>query len=306
MSDTTRIAPISNHPAFKWGVGVWFALLLGVGLFVMPATVHQSLVERLGVDGILPDTAIRRALLSGVAALLGLLIGLVVAARVAAINEAVSDDEPETGGELWLDDRENGQPSGAAEDGPRRPFNPREDLEEEGIAAIGKHAVADKPLEEPMRQQADRVETEDAAFEEIESEEAVATPEGDRDGAGPETTSGSTQMREMLRIEPFEEAEMLPASPDQAVISKDATESRPDVPTSALGDMSLDALTERLESALQAFKAQPAISDDNDPVIAFLRRETDHDAQRHNPGADDPQTELRKALDKLNRVGKPK
>ena len=49
MNAATHSAPISSHPAFKWGVGAWFALLLGLGLFVMPAAVHLLMAERLGL-----------------------------------------------------------------------------------------------------------------------------------------------------------------------------------------------------------------------------------------------------------------
>ena len=42
-------------------------------------------------------------------------------------------------------------------------------------------------------------------------------------------------------------------------------------------------------------------------VIAFLRREAERDAPESRRGetSDDPQAELRSALDKLSRVGKP-
>ena len=53
MTDATRTAPVSKHPAFKWGVGLWFALLMGLGLFVMPESIHQALAERLSLDGVL-------------------------------------------------------------------------------------------------------------------------------------------------------------------------------------------------------------------------------------------------------------
>ena len=42
MTAAKRTAPISSHPAFKWGVAAWFALLLGLGLFVMPPAIQSS------------------------------------------------------------------------------------------------------------------------------------------------------------------------------------------------------------------------------------------------------------------------
>ena len=72
MSAANHPAPISSHPLFKWAVGAWFALLLGLGLFVMPAAVHLSLGERLALDTVLTDPALLRTALSALAALLGL------------------------------------------------------------------------------------------------------------------------------------------------------------------------------------------------------------------------------------------
>ena len=136
MTDATRTAPVSKHPAFKWGVGLWFALLMGLGLFVMPESIHQALAERLFLDGVL-SAGSSRIVLSIIAALLGLLIGVVLAMRVAALNDAVHDDDEEDDVDpAWLRDEEEQLPVAATEDAPRRPFNPREDMHEEGIATF--------------------------------------------------------------------------------------------------------------------------------------------------------------------------
>ncbi|HBQ93675.1 MAG TPA: hypothetical protein DD795_13855, partial [Erythrobacter sp.] len=113
MSAANHPAPISSHPLFKWAVGAWFALLLGLGLFVMPAAVHLSLGERLALDTVLTDPALLRMALSALAALLGLLLGLAIAGRIAAltdasygeddpVEDAPSESEPET--KIWLGD----------------------------------------------------------------------------------------------------------------------------------------------------------------------------------------------------------
>ena len=110
IQHATRTAPVSKHPAFKWGVGLWFALLMGLGLFVMPESIHQALAERLFLDGVL-SAASSRIVLSVIAALLGLLIGVVLAMRVAAINDAVHDDDEEDDVDpAWLREEEEPLP----------------------------------------------------------------------------------------------------------------------------------------------------------------------------------------------------
>ena len=204
MSAANHPAPISSHPLFKWAVGAWFALLLGLGLFVMPAAVHLSLGERLALDTVLTDPALLRMALSALAALLGLLLGLAIAGRIAAltdasygeddpVEDAPSVSEPET--KIWLGDVNepaapvpHAPPEPAAASAPRRLFNPREDLAEEGIAPF-RDPTAIPPLA------IDPVETapQDAEFENIEpagqdpfSTELWADPlSGDRDRYAP-------------------------------------------------------------------------------------------------------------------------
>ncbi len=297
MTDATRTAPISSHPAFKWGVGLWFALLLGLGLFVMPAALHQGLAQRLGIDAVVTDAVALRAILSGAAALLGLLIGLVLAMRVAAINEAVSGDDDDLEVEadiddVWLHEEEEALvPPTATTEGPRRPFNPREDMDEEGIAAVAaSSSMAAAFDEEAPNLSAEPTEPEDAVFEEIEVDELVA--ESGHDLAEP-AVAPDTDPTEL--------------EDDNAAVETGNSDSAPRITTEALGDMSLDALTARLGAALEAFKTAPVVeAEDTDPVIAFLRREAERETpeSRRDKDASDPQAELRSALDKLNRVGK--
>ena len=152
MTTAARPAPLTRHPAFRWGVAAWFALLLGLGLFVMPEAVHQAIGEKLGLGGVLPGAEAKRVVLSLLAALLGLGIGLVLAMRVTALSDArepgwdreiAEDDETddESNG-IWLSDRDRPAPTVAPPSAPpietraRRLFNPREDLAEEGIAPV--------------------------------------------------------------------------------------------------------------------------------------------------------------------------
>ncbi|MBO6527645.1 hypothetical protein [Erythrobacter sp.] len=316
MTAAKRTAPISSHPAFKWGVGAWFALLLGLGLFVMPAGVHQLLAERLGLAGILPGESATRLVLSMGAALLGLMIGLVLAMRVAAINEASdeSDDEEaaETAG-VWLqDDKEEPRPADTGADAPRRPFNPREDLPEEGIgsfegSARGGLTARDADTEEAVLEEVESV-PDDPYFAEQWEEPIHETEAAD---AWEDTQEPASPVEEpAVQTSPDTEAESSHSETVEAEVEEtlepESAANTP--PPAALGDLSLEELTQRLGTALDALKAGPPENGDADPVIAFLRREAEREApdRGSGSGSGDPQADLRSALDKLSRVGKPK
>ena len=284
MTDATRTAPVSKHPAFKWGVGLWFALLMGLGLFVMPESIHQALAERLSLDGVL-SAGSSRIVLSVMAALLGLLIGVVLAMRVAAINDAVLDDDEENDVDpAWLRKEEEPLPVAATEDAPRRPFNPREDMHEEGIATsqADEAEVAALPIDEPTDYSSEVGASPSEIVEPLD-DEARGSRDHEPDGG---QSVGDTEE-----------------------ISFDTSSVAPPVVAEAVGDLSLDALTARLERALEACKAGPvaARQDENtDPVIAFLRREAENETplRPRQDETGDPEAELRSALEKLNRATK--
>lgn len=319
MTDATHNVPISRHPAFKWGVGVWFALLMGLGLFVMPAAIHQSLAERLAIDGLLTGTAVRMAL-SLAAALLGFLIGIVLAMRVTAISDAVSEDDDDGYADIdkvWLpEDEEEDVPPPAARNSPRRPFNPREDMEEEGITAVEANAVksgtiANRPFSHPTGP----LEAQnDGAAEQDESVPVARQlpPQTHRDHSDAPASLPQEQQEEMEGDPSFILAGKdaitgtMPTEQERAQpgTAQPSSTNRP-FTTEALGDLSLDALTARLENALKAHRAEPVASpQDTNPVVAFLRREAERGTQRPRPqeSATNPQADLRSALDRLNRV----
>lgn len=369
MNAATHSAPISSHPAFKWGVGAWFALLLGLGLFVMPAAVHLLMAERLGLADILADAGVRRLVLSAAAAGLGLLIGLAIAMRVTAINEAMGDDDDtdyadEPGG-VWLHDDGAQDAPPLRKTGPRRPFNPREDMAEEGIrpdedtqedADSEEVLLADAPQPDDAMTQlwheeagagtapewpdepeaADANEMEISVFDKFKAEtapapiadnweEPVASFGGDPweewQNVGPKVADGDPIADPIGNLDSSDDSDFdnsdeegfdEPASPAPPVSTEEVAPSDPapnPVPAAALGDLPLDKLTERLGSALKAFQSGPSAEEqeDSDMVIAFLRREAERDAPESRRGetSDDPQAELRSALDKLSRVGKP-
>ena len=282
MTDATRTAPVSKHPAFKWGVGLWFALLMGLGLFVMPESIHQALAERLFLDGVL-SAGSSRIVLSVIAALLGLLIGVVLAMRVAAINDAVHDDDEEDDVDpAWLREEEEPLPVAATEDAPRRPFNPREDMHEEGIATFQADEAEVAAPDEPTDYSSEVGASPSEVVEPID-DEARGSRDHESDGG---QSVGDTEE-----------------------ICFDTPHPAPPVMAEAVGDLSLDALTARLERALEACKAGPvaARQDENtDPVIAFLRREAENETplRPRQDETGDPEAELRSALEKLNRATK--
>ena len=282
MTGTASNRPLSSHPAFRWAVGLWFAALLGAGLFVMPDTIHASIRQALGIDALLPGGLVGKAALAAGAGFLGFLLGIVLAMRVAALNGARAEDgdEDDYGEVAWQDHNMVAEPADdPLEDEPRRPFSPREYFGEEALLPQDDEVVIEEAGEE---ERFDAVEL--AEFEPVE--EVTATePEIDLPQA-------------------VEEPQAAPAVevPAPAPASSDTGE--------AMGDLPLAALTDRLKRALDASRAAAADAaapggEELDPVIAFLRREADRAAPATaSPAADDAQAALRSALDRLSQVGK--
>lgn len=278
MTDSATKRPISSHPAFRWAVGLWFAALLGAGLFVMPDAIHASIRQSLGVDGMLPGGVAGKAALAGAAGFFGLVLGIVLAMRVAALNSARAyDAEEDEYQEVAWQDEPGDEPASdlPRDDEPRKPFSPREyfgDVEDDFEAAPGEEFEPAEPEAEQIAEYAD--------FEPVD--------------------------------EPLGELEVEAPAPTVATVDADAPEPAPDDQGEAFGDLPLSALTQRLKRALDANRAAaeaPAQVEDGDldPVIAFLRREADRTSPASAPeGNEDAQAALRSALDRLSQVGKPK
>ncbi|MEZ5680798.1 MAG: hypothetical protein R3E14_05820 [Erythrobacter sp.] len=274
--------PISSHPAFRWAVGLWFAALLGAGLFVMPDSTHAAIRQTLHIDGLVPADAIGKAALAGIAALVGLLLGVVLGGRVAALNAARDYDEDDAEYEEVSWQESGAEPVEEIAEEPRRPFSPREyfgDGHADALAEAGETDEHEDDLEQTESFGVDHPEA--AEFDDIvaEEEETVLLP-------APQSI----------------------ATPPVATPLETADDGAPE----ALGDLPLAALTDRLQRALNASRARPetppaADQGDLDPVIAFLRREAD----RTTPGAsddgpEDTQAALRSALDRLSKVSNPR
>ncbi|RYY33488.1 MAG: hypothetical protein EOP59_17570, partial [Sphingomonadales bacterium] len=74
--------PITTHPAFVPLVALWFAALFGLGIAVLPAVLVERALGAIGLDA-MAASASGRMVASGVAALAGGLLGLVVAMAMA-------------------------------------------------------------------------------------------------------------------------------------------------------------------------------------------------------------------------------
>lgn len=311
MSDDWTEHGLTAKPWFKPAVGVWFAVLAGLGLYLMPASVHAAIKGATGLGGPL--------VVALVAALAGFLIGYAIAALIARSGRrrAIAPGlEPHDVG-AWNDTVET------AELRRRRVFSAREDIGEDGIGTRTP-MLDDQP--EPAR-----------AFEDILAEiPEAAAPEyapdedwSDEDWDAVEEVMANPQPEivaepvahdppiEDAEFETIEEDEPAPAVVDPALASTPIASD-----TRAFGDMSLEQLEERLAAALESRKqasATPAGAtgedsplddpDRDDPVIAFLRREASRQMPERVPAPPrteyDPQAALREALDKLGRVGKP-
>lgn len=75
--------PITEHPAFAPLVAMWFAALCGLGVAVLPAGLIERALTGIGGGALVPLTFASRVGLSVGAALLGALVGLAIARRLA-------------------------------------------------------------------------------------------------------------------------------------------------------------------------------------------------------------------------------
>ena len=311
MSDDWTDSGLTTRSWFKPAVALWFAALLGGGLFLMPANVHAAIFRATGLGGPL--------VVSAIAGVFGLVLGLVIAGRIVAATRprAIAPGLAMHEGDDWAEDE-------VEEPRRRRVFSAREDIGEDGIGTsdIGSQ-VEEEPAQEPAR-----------AFEEILAEIPAAyepEDEWDRVDAAP-AEAWETHAPVEDESQPLvEEAEFEPVETEE---EHEAPVGQVDTQTS-LGDLSLAELEARLGAAIASHRraapaepreSEPDEADDDiasedesesqlgqpaedDPVIAFLRREaTRAMPEKSNAPAEpayDPQAALRHALDKLGKVGKP-
>ena len=245
----TEDSSMTQRAWFRPLVGLWFAFLLGAGtlgvLYVMAPATRDYYFARTGLAGLHPyfEAPVGMAgfaAAAAVAALVGLVLGMIIAARLAKRDDADLE-------EGWADEDAREE---VVEDEParNRVLSARDDIDEDGIAI-----------------------TETAEF--VEIDEPVET-----------------------EVEVLEE--------DAHIDAPQEEDAPTPAPVRAAEDLSLDQLTARLATALEAHKAAaaaPSQDEDTEQVISFLRREAEREG---GESAQDPQAALRSALDKLGRVGR--
>lgn len=133
--------PISAHPAFPAIVALWFAALLGFGSLVLPAPLFEAFFAATGISGFVPSAApplgfTARSLIALASGVLGAIIGLVIARRIALTHAP---------------QRESRFDPIAVTGGRRKPLLAHDDLDEAGIATQEGDASADTVTENPMK-----------------------------------------------------------------------------------------------------------------------------------------------------------
>lgn len=323
MSDSFDTPGIIGRSWFRPAVAAWFGVLAAAGMWFMPPSVHASIMQTTGLAQLSPLFAppVSNAgvlLLCAIAAVIGALLGFLIArsfARIAAPRAFAPGFE--------FHDESSWEEGGPSEEEPfrrRRVFSAREDIGEEGIAISApvdedgsyddEFSIEDVPSATPE-------EDFDAVYAEMEPD-YVPTSEQDAvvEDHDPVELEDDPVVEEAEFVEvddaefdpaPAEEPEPVRLSgtdwsaPEETLDAEDVA-----IPEVPLGDMSLDALLDRLEGALEAHKSMVATSEeasekapprtvpmaretaeledeaddsglpeasDDDPVIAFLRRE---------------------------------
>lgn len=84
-----QTAPISSHKLFPLMVALWFAALLGLGSIILPPALLEGLINITGIGKALPSASppigeASRLVMAAALSILGALLGLCVARRVAA------------------------------------------------------------------------------------------------------------------------------------------------------------------------------------------------------------------------------
>ncbi|WP_379553333.1 hypothetical protein [Qipengyuania sp. DGS5-3] len=96
MSGSSRVPPISSHPAFSKAVAVWFSALFGLSLLVLPHFAIEGMLDAVGLRGAIaffaaPISVAAHLTVCVFGAVVGALVGLAIARRLA--GPAVSEEE---------------------------------------------------------------------------------------------------------------------------------------------------------------------------------------------------------------------
>ena len=358
MSDPFDTPGLTGKWWFAPALGLWFALLLGGGFALMPPGLHAALVGGLRLDRIsglfaLPLESAGFAIVCAALGMAGFALGWLAARRIAAASTprafAPGFDVAST---LDWDEGEEEAPAPAARR--RRIFSAREELGSDDLTA------PTLPDEDVAASSNDASPDSEAAFEAVYSEWVGEDAPRDDDeplvGGEPAEKPDDADDHSLQAVVHDAEFEEIEDTVDEsAALSQDAGTTDQTFDTEQpLGDMSLEALLVRLENALETHQAMVARSEsaasdpaphvdtgihhqspasnealdavaDNDPVIAFLRREANRRMPASPPGEgggglddegteppsaspdkpNDAQAALRSALDRLGRVDRP-
>lgn len=261
--------PLSAHPSFRFLVALWFAALLGFGTWVMPAGVFERAVAATGLANVVPaagpplgDNA--RLAISVVAAMLGALLGLLIASRAGRADRTGADEEEDGGAFIDFDDSAQ-QPAEPARR--NRPLHVREELAEEFDAPhVGPdHWSGSDPAEPEGEAEQDHHADAD---EDADADDVIAGLLAREREDGPDAQNHE---------DPVSPA--YPPAPSDGRAPRSAS-------SGAHGEMDLAELDERLALALAAYRGE-------EPEPRAVVRGGD--------GADDPGADLRDALVRLSR-----
>ena len=356
MGDSYDTPGLTGRAWFRPAVAAWFALLLGGGLWLMPPSVHATLASALGLGSVANNVLI----LCGSLALLGFLVGWAIAARVASASapRAFAPGFEYHEDRAWDEEASEEQPRrrrvfSAREDIGEEGIAISAPAVEEERAYEDEFSVADIPAatpEEDFETVYAGMQTDYGPNAEEEAADLTDSPVDE-----PADEPPGHVIIEDAEYEPLEPDFMATPVEEEAPTVDVAMSTEPGQPEETetpLGDMSLDALLGRLEGAMEAHKSMVAASEraaaepapqtvpmaretepsehadhglaevsDDDPVIAFLRREAsrrmperpanedadpDESEDVDHPPQVGSQTEaqaaLRNALDRLGQV----
>lgn len=262
--------PIASHPAFAPFLALWFAALFGLAVAVLPNPLLERALSAVGVDALVPLTALGRTVASGGAAILGGALGSAVAVSLA-----------------------------------RRGLDPRPIYAEPDTPIYD--PVAQEPVRRPLRV---HEELGDAEFDPRErlhadmrtSDQQVEMPAGAEPDNSDLPAFSAERSPPSLQARQSDDGFMILGSHP----APSPVQPRPEQDIDALLAQFDSALASFRAGAVDRDASSAPSSDRPDPVRAFVARQTNPRAAAVLGGAViDNQAELRAVLDKLARAREP-
>ena len=147
--------PVSAHPAFPVIVALWFCALFGIGSMVLPAALLEKVVASTGISAVIPAAApplgaTARILIALAAAGIGVVAGLFVARKVAALQGNTTPARsrsiasgPEEKAEGTADPLSTKKPISAHEELGSDRFDAPFDEDEDEVMSVARNAESD-------------------------------------------------------------------------------------------------------------------------------------------------------------------